>query len=309
VSALLVVEIRRILSRRAVFAAAALVLLGMLIAGSVLFVRSHRQDPAALQAQQQQVEANRRQAVAECASGRFGIPKEEVPTGMTLKQYCEQVVVGTPETEDPAFQLVHYRDVAENLSGLFIAIVMILAASFIGAEWHAGTVTTQLTWEPRRNRVLAAKAIAVALFAFAFFVLAQVLLFGVLAPSALFRGTTEGANLTWLQGVAGIIVRGAFGAALASGIAFAFASIARNTAAAVGAVFVYAAILEPLMRAARPKWQRWYLHDNLATFISGHRLDFTTYGRSVIGAAVLVSLYTLALLLLAMAVFRRRDVT
>jgi ABC-type transport system involved in multi-copper enzyme maturation permease subunit len=308
VSALLAVEIRRILSRRAVFGAAALVLLGMLIAGSVLFVRSHRSDPAQLQAQQQQVEAQRRQAVAECASGSFGIPKQDVPPGMTLEQYCEQVV-GAPEIEDPAFRLVHYRDVAENLSGLFIAVVMILAASFIGAEWHAGTVTTQLTWEPRRNRVLAAKAIAVAMFAFAFFVLAQVLLFGVLAPSAFLRGTTEGANLAWLQGAAGVVLRGGAAAALASGIAFALASLARNTAAAIGAFFVYIAILEPLLRAARPKWQRWYLYDNLATFISGHRLDFTAYGRSVAGAAVVVSTYALLFVLLAMAVFRRRDVT
>ncbi len=307
-SALLAVEIRRILSRRAVFGAAGLVLLGMLVAGSVLFVRSHRPAPAELRAQQQRVEADRRHAVAECASGSFNIPKEEIPPGMTLQQYCEQVI-GTPEIEDPAFRLVHYRDVAENLSGLFIAVLMILAASIIGAEWHAGTVTTQLTWEPRRNRVLAVKAIAIALFAFAFFLLAQILLFGVLVPSAVLRGTTEGATLAWLQGAAGVVLRGAAAAALASVIGFAVASIARNTAAAVGAVFVYVAILEPLIRANRPNWQRWYLYDNLATFVSGHRLDFTTYGRSVAGAAVLICLYTLAFVLAAMAVFRRRDVT
>ncbi|HYT80526.1 MAG TPA: ABC transporter permease subunit [Actinomycetota bacterium] len=307
-SVLLAVEIRRILSRRAVFAAAALVLLGMLIAGSVLFVRSHRPAAGELRAQQQRVEADRRQAVAECASGGFNIPKEEIPPGMTQQQYCEQVI-GTPEIEDPSFRLVHYREIAENLSGLFVAVSMILAASFIGAEWHAGTITTQLTWESRRNRLLAAKAIAVALFAVIFFVLAQVLLFGVLAPAALFRGTTDGVNLAWLQGAAGVVLRGAAAAALASAIAFAVASIARNTAAAVGAIFVYMAVLEPLMRAVRPKWQRWYLYDNLATFTSGQRVDFTTHARSVAGAAVLVSLYALAFLLLAMAVFRRRDVT
>jgi ABC-2 type transport system permease protein len=308
VSALLAVEIRRILSRRAIYLAAALVLLGMLIAGGVLFARSHRLAAAQLQARQQQEEVFRRQAVAECASGKFGIPTKEVPSGMTLEEYCQQIV-GTPELEDPAFQLVHYRVIAENLSGLFIALLMILAASFIGAEWHAGTITTQLTWEPRRTRVLAAKAIAVALFAFVFFVLAQILLFGVLSPAAVFRGTTQGVDSAWFQGAAGVVLRGAAAAALTSAIAFSLASIARNTAAAVGAVFVYIAILEPLIRAARPKWQRWYLYDNLATFISGHRLEFTATGRSVIGAAFLVSLYALAFVLLAMAIFRQRDVT
>jgi ABC-2 type transport system permease protein len=308
VSALLAVEIRRILSRRAIYLAAALVLLGMLVAGGVLFARSHRPDRAQIQTQQQKAEAIRRQQVAECASGGFGIPQEEVPPGMTLEQYCDQIV-GAPEIANPPFRLAQYRLIAENLSGLFIALLMILAASFIGAEWHAGTITTQLTWEPRRNRVLAAKAIAVALFAFAFFVLAQVLLFGVLSPAAVFRGTTQGVNSAWLQGAAGVVLRGAAAAALASAIAFSLASIARNTAAAVGAVFVYIAILEPLIRSARPKWQRWYLYDNLATFISGHRLEFITTGRSVIGAAFLVSIYALAFVLLAMAIFRQRDVT
>jgi ABC-2 type transport system permease protein len=308
VSALLAVEIRRILSRRAIYLAAALVLLGMLIAGGVLFARSHRLAAAQLQARQEKEEMIHRQAVAECASGKFGIPTEEVPSGVTLEEYCQQIV-GTPELEDPAFQLVQYRVIAENLSGLFIALLMILAASFIGAEWHAGTITTQLTWEPRRTRVLAAKAIAVALFAFVFFVLAQILLFGVLSPAAVFRGTTQGVNSVWFQGAAGVVLRGAAAAALTSAIAFSLASIARNTAAAVGAVFVYIAVLEPLVRAARPKWQRWYLYDNLATLISGHRLEFTTTGRSVIGAAFLVSIYAIAFVLLAMAIFRQRDVT
>jgi ABC-type transport system involved in multi-copper enzyme maturation permease subunit len=308
VSALLVVEIRRILSRRAVFAVATLVLLGMLIAGSVLFVKSHRSNPVQLQEQVQQVETERRQAVAKCAAGEFGIPAEEVPPGMTMEQYCEQVI-GTAEIDDAAFRLVRFRDIAENLSGLFIALLMILSASLIGAEWHAGTITTQLTWEPRRNRVLAAKAISVALFAFVFFVLAEVLLFGILAPSAVFRGTTGGVDLGWLQGAAGVVLRGAVAAAFTSAIAFSLASVARNTAAAVAGVFVYIAVLEPLIRAARPRWQPWYLYDNLSTFISGHTPGFTPFGRTVTGAGVLLTVYTMGFVLLAMAIFRRRDVT
>lgn len=307
-SALLAVELRRILSRRAVFGAATLVVLGMLIAGTVLFVRSHRPEDVDLRARQQQAEMDRRQGVAECASGGFGIREEDVPPGMTLEQFCEQVV-GTPEIEDPSFRLVNYRQIAEGLSGLFIALLMILSASFIGAEWHAGTVSTQLTWEPRRNRVLAAKVIAVALFAVAFFILAQALLFGILAPAAVFRGTTDGVNLTWLQGASGLVLRGAAAAALTSAIAFSLASIARNTAAAAGAVFIYIAILEPLIRAARPRWQPWYVYDNVATFISGSRLDLSAPGRSVTGAAVLICMYALASVLIAMAIFRRRDVT
>jgi ABC-2 type transport system permease protein len=308
VSALLGVELRRILSRRAVWAAAAIVVLGMLIAGIVLFARSHRSTSAQLQEQARQVEVEHQRAIAECAAGGFGIPAEEVPPGMTLEQYCQQVV-GTQEIDDTTFRLVRFQEIAQNLSGLFIALLMILAASFIGAEWHAGTVTTQLTWEPRRNRVLAAKSLSAALFAFVFFILANVLLFGILTPSALFRGSADGLTLGWFQGAAGVVLRGAVAAALTSAISFSLASVARNTAAAVGGVFVYIAVIEPLMRAVRPTWQPWYLYDNLSTFISGHTPGFTPFGRTTTGAGVLLAVYTMGFILLAMAVFRRRDVT
>jgi ABC-2 type transport system permease protein len=308
VSALLAVEIRRILSRRAVFLAVALVLLGMLIAGGVLFARSHRLDPAQFRARQQHENLYRRQLLAECASGSLVAGPEGVPEGMTLEQYCQRIV-GTPEIEDLGFRLIHFREIVEGLSGLFIALVMILAASFIGAEWHAGTITTQLTWEPRRNRVFGAKVVAAALFGFAFVLLAQAVLLGAVTPTAVFRGTTDGINAAWVRGAAGLVLRAAGAAGLVAAIAFSLASIARNTAAAVGGAFVYIAVLEPLIRAARPKWQPWYLYDNMATFISGHRLDFTSYPRSVTEAGLLISIYTLGFVLLALALFRQRDVT
>ena len=41
-----------------------------------------------------------------------------------------------------------------------VAAAWLLAASFVGAEWHAGTMGTLLTWEPRRLYVLGAKVAA-----------------------------------------------------------------------------------------------------------------------------------------------------
>ena len=306
--ALLLVEIRRILSRRAVYLAAALVVLGMLIAGAVLFARSHRLDSAQGRALVERARMERQAAIEACARGEFGIPAEDVPPGLTLEQFCEQAV-GTYGVEDPAFPLARFREVAEGLSGLFIALVAILGASFIGAEWHAGTVATQLMWEPRRNRVLVAKVVVAALFGFAFFFLAQVMLLGAVSPAAVFRGTTEGVDAAWMRGAAGLVVRGAGAAGLAAAIAFSLASMARNTAAAVGGLFVYMAILEPLIRNLRPNWRAWYLIDNLVTFITAHQPEFGLPEPTMTGAAILVSAYTVGFVLLAMAVFRRRDVT
>jgi hypothetical protein len=157
--------------------------------------------------------------------------------------------------------------------------------------------------------VLAAKLLATGIFAFGFFVGAELLLFGTLTPAAIFRGTTEGLDLAWLRDAGGVVLRGAAAAALTSTIAFAVASIARSTAAALGGVFIYIAIVEPLIRNLRPRWQPWYLYDNLATFISGHPPELGVSGRSLTGAAMVISIYTTGFVLLALSVFRRRDVT
>jgi len=38
-------------------------------------------------------------------------------------------------------------------------VAWVIGASSIGAEWQARSITTLLTWEPRRARVLAAKVV------------------------------------------------------------------------------------------------------------------------------------------------------
>jgi ABC-2 type transport system permease protein len=302
---LLVVEIRRLLARHIVRFVAALTLFGMLLAGLVLFVRSHRVEAGAAADATAQMQAELDRQIADCAQH---LTPSDVPPGRTVEEFCKEVVF-VPAPPNPAFPLIHYQEVAEGISALFIAILVVLGATSAGAEWHAGTVTTQLTWEPRRAPLFLAKAAAAALVGFVGFWLAEALLFGALAPAAVFRGTTQGVDPHWLRETAEPLLRASAVAAMGAAIGHALAWLARNTAVAVGAVLGYAAVLEPLLRAIRPKWEPWFVVSNAIRFITAHPLDFTTKTRSTTGAGVLLAVYTMGVVLLTLVVFRRRDVT
>jgi hypothetical protein len=303
-STLLVVEIRRLLSRRVVRFVAAMAVFGMLLAGLVLFVRSHRTElaPGDVAARMQ---ASLEQQIADCSQN---LGPSDVPAGLTPEEFCKRIAF-EPTVPNPEFHLTHYREIGEGLSGLFIAILVVLGATSAGAEWHAGTVTTQLTWEPRRAPLFLAKAIAAAIVAFLGFWLVEALLFGVVAPAAVLRGTTQGVDAHWFRITAEPLLRASAVAAMGAMIGHALAWLARNTAVAVGAVLGYAAVVEPLLRAVRPKWEPWLLVSNAVRFITAERLDFTARQRSTIGAGLLLVAYTLGVALVSVAVFRRRDVT
>jgi ABC-2 type transport system permease protein len=305
---LLSVELLRILSRRIVRVVGVLILAAILIAGVVVFARSHRLSPAEHLAGEDRARAEWQAQIDACARGEFGIPAESIPPGTTLAEFCEEAVIGGLIVEDPRFRLTAVKDVLAGTSGFLITLLLVLGASFVGAEWHAGTMSTFLTWEPRRVRVFAAKILAAAAFALVGFLIVQVLLALALVPAAALRGTTKGADLTWLGSTFGMQIRAALMASVAAGIGLSLASIGRNTALALGVGFVYFSILEPFLRVVRPGWQSWFLSDNVATFVSGESSGFIE-GRSPFEAALLISAYTLGLTVVALELFRRRDVT
>jgi hypothetical protein len=170
-----------------------------------------------------------------------------------------------------------------------------------------GTITTLLTWEPRRTRVIVAKVLACAVSVFALAIALQAVLGGVLGLDAAFRGTTEGVDATWVRETSGVAIRAATLASVASVIGFAVASIGRNTAAALGAGFAYLAVIENLVRGLRPGWQRWLFTDNAAVFITGGDVSFT-FERTMLQALVLLAAYAAVLFAVGVVMFRARDV-
>jgi ABC-type transport system involved in multi-copper enzyme maturation permease subunit len=202
-------------------------------------------------------------------------------------------------------------DLKGTLQGTTVPFVLaswLLGSSFIGAEWRAGTMTTLLTWEPRRFRVILSKALVAAFTAAVLTFVMQVVIAGMLLPAAYKHGSST-VDAAWLHSVGGFLGRGAALAAMAGVVGFAIGSVGRNTAFGLGVGFVYLAILEGgLIGNFFPGMRRWLLVGNSIVFVSG-KPDPEVAGRSTIGAGLVLAVYAIGAFMVAAAVFRARDVT
>ncbi len=211
------------------------------------------------------------------------------------------------------FLTQHYRleglpDVFMGTALVLLSVGWMLGASAIGADWHADHVTTILTWEPRRGRVIVAKIVASLASVFVLSLAIQAVLGIALGVDAAARGSTAGADAAWLAESAGVALRVAVLSTIFAGFGFGLASAGRNTALALGVGFGYLVIVENLVRGLRPQWTPWLLTDNSAMFIIGRPLDFPSLGRSTIEAGLYLVSVGAVLLLAAAGLFRFRDV-
>jgi len=301
VKALLLVETRRVIARRLVKGLVILALAGIALAGIIAAATSHRPSPDVVAAAERQAADNLR----ECLAGHSVAP-QDLPPNVTLDEFCRENI--RTEFYYSSNQL-NIRDLPNWIQGAsFILFVgaLVVGASFVGAEWHAGTMTTLLTWEPRRLRVLAAKAVACVAVVFLLAAGLEVVLSLALALVAKTRGITSGLPSGWFRSVVGTIARVGAAAAAASALGLALAMIGRNAAAAMGVSFGYLAIVEGLIRGLKPQWQPWLFGDNLNAFILGG--GSLPGGRSVGGAALVLGVYLGVLLFVAAVSFRVRDV-
>ena len=207
------------------------------------------------------------------------------------------------------YELSSFPDVLKGSSLVLLSVAWMLGASAIGAEWHAGHVTTILTWEPRRGRVMAAKIVASLTSVFVLSLAVQAVLGIALAIDAAGRGSTAGVDASWLSEAAAVALRVALLSSIFAGFGFALASVGRNTAVALGVGFGYLMIVENLVRGLRPQWTPWLLTDNAGLFVVGSQTDVPLLGRTVAGAGLYLAAVAVALLLGASGTFRARDVT
>lgn len=207
------------------------------------------------------------------------------------------------------YEISSLAGVIEGTSLAFVAIGWVIGASSVGADWHASVMTTILTWEPRRGRVIWAKVAACLVSVFVITVILQAVLVGLLIVAAAVSGTTAGADGALFAETAGVAFRSAVLASFCAGLGFGIASLGRNTAAALGVGFAYMLIVENIVRGLKPEWTPWLLTDNAAMFIINERSAFPQLGRSVVGAGLYLAVLTGVVLLAAAAAFRARDVT
>ncbi|MGH2635939.1 MAG: ABC transporter permease [Actinomycetota bacterium] len=206
------------------------------------------------------------------------------------------------------FHLPDLAPILEGTSFLFVIGGWLIGSSFVGAEWQAGTMTTLLTWEPRRLRVLVAKALACAVGVAVVVVVLQAVFGSILALVASTRGSTAGVDDEFLRSVVWLALRISAVSAIGALLGLAIAMVARNTGASIGIGFAYLAVVEGIMRGLRPGWAPWLIGDNANVLVLGRDATFPPIGRSAAEAALVLALYVLGFIAVAAVSFRARDV-
>ncbi len=296
-------EFRRVLARRLVRVLALTGGMVVLAAGVIVFATTEQLSQSELRARRQ-VAAEK---IDECLRGTGGSSAQGRPAGGSGRdQVC---LAGRPShVDDPRFKLKQLRGVLQVATAPLIVAAWLIGASMIGGDWQSRTLTTLLTWEPRRVRLLLAKAVASVAVASLFALAIQGTLGLALLPSLLFHGTTTGADASWPRSLVGIVLRGSGLAAIATSIGFAVASIGRSTATALGIGFAYFVIIENAIGTFLADFRRWLLLGNAIVFVSGRNGGGEVAGRSVIAAGMLLSAIAVGLTVCATVLFRLRDV-
>lgn len=198
-------------------------------------------------------------------------------------------------------------DVLRGLAFIAILIGLVIGASSVGASWQSGTITTVLTWEPRRARVAIVRALVVAVGVFLLVAILLAIFVGLYGVTTGVRGDPA-VPPGWTGEVVAVLLRVAGLAAAASVIGGALAMIGRHTAAALGAVFIYLAVIEGVLRSIRPQLGWVLLGDSIAAVVSGQGLSIHGGTLTVARGSLTVAAYALGLLAIAVASFRLRDV-
>jgi hypothetical protein len=297
-------ELLRLTSRR-LARLAALALLGILLLVQVIAAGRSHEPTAEQQSTIAVVRAQEAEFRKECEAQK---DSGEFPSYFDCS--------GDFGANDPRYRS---EDVLEAVAGGVAVgaavLAFIVGASYIGADWMNGTLQSLLFWEPRRGRVVLAKAAALVTVLVAFTAFAQGVGWLTTMLVAATRGTTEdttfgvqmSAFLTMLRGMVVVSFTGLLG--------FAFAGLARYTGAALGAGFVYFVFVENVIRALRPRWVAYVISTNVSAVMT-KRVDLEQYTdetvTGVIGSvrgAFTLALYLVLLVGAFYAVFSQRDVT
>ena len=195
------------------------------------------------------------------------------------------------------------------------SLSVVVGASFVGAEWACGAMTTLLTWEPRRGRVLMSKLIAAAVSVAIATLIVEVVVALVLLPSAAAHGTTAGMTASWWWSLSGLWLRTGALSAMGAGLGVGLAGLMRNAGGPIATWLIFEFLVAQLLVLWRPGLFRWMPGANVQGFLSDE--DFfggTVNGESLFGftalrAGLILAAYAAALVVASYASFRARDVT
>jgi ABC-2 type transport system permease protein len=242
------------------------------------------------------------------------------------RQQCAGVA---PTEANYGLQAVPFNEVAQI--GLLLSIYLtglamfLVAASSIGAEFTTGSIANWLSFLPRRVPVFTSKLITVTAFALLVSVLASAFVLGMAALlTSVHGGEVSGLSQQLSMAGRGVAVAGALAV-----VGYCAALMTRHTAAALGVLlgylFVWFIRNAPLREQAwAQRLTPWSPEANLAAIVDkgyqyaipvkrltegGLSVEYLQREVSVVHGAVYWIVLLAGLIIMALLIFRRRDVT
>jgi ABC-2 type transport system permease protein len=305
---LVVAELQRIAGRRLVRVTVLVAVLGIAVGGGAAFAFSAPLSPEEHQRRVEEAEVRRvaqDDEIEACLRAHGVVRGEEISDDVAEQCFPAD---GPPGVDDPRFHRTRLEGVLHGVSGTLAIIGWALGASLVGAEFASRSMTTLLTWETRRGRVFLAKSVAAVATTSLFSLAVLVLVALSMWPALALHGAPLQPDDPTLTSLAGDIARGVALTALASGIGFAIATIGRNTAIALGVGFGYIVILENILGSSLERWRQWLVLGNVIVLVSGNDEGGGDIpGRTVVEAAVFLTVVAVAMLAVAAGTFRARD--
>ncbi|WP_418605370.1 ABC transporter permease subunit [Georgenia sp. SUBG003] len=320
-------ELRRLFSRRLVVLAmaGALAVTGLLLLG----VRQSAQpmsDEARAQAQAEYERAradweeNGEEIEAQC---RADEELERESTGQDVDFGCESL------EPQPEWFLVSAPELQDSLPGtvgaaatLLVFLAFLVGATFTAAEVSTGSLSTWLTFEPRRLRVYVAKLLAAALGVLpAAAVVLVVTVAGAWAVTDRY-GLADGMTTRHWSGTGTMVLRILALTALFALVGAALGFLLRHTAAVLGVVVGYVIVVELMLMNYLGELQPWLVVKNVEGWINrgasyfvdvcttgptGTTCEFTERSLAFGHSAVYLVTLTAVVVLAGALVLRRRD--
>jgi len=310
-------ELLRLSSRRITLVAAILAFVAVAGMGTLLAFTAKPPSQAQLEAGQQayqQAVKDAQQYAEEC--------KKDPPADGGCDDF-------TPKPEWYVPQPSSFSDVAGLMALAGTAFVtfaaIVIAASLVGADFSGGGLSTWLSFEPRRGRVFASRAIVTVI---AMAVVASVILtLGLLGLGIAVRAMQGADSITHAGNAAIVALRGVGVVGMAALGALALAFLTRRTIAVVGIAFGYLVVrfVASIFQMTRfyGLMQPWLPETNVLAVMHG-KTDYTIYTQTVtsdgfsynaeqhvIGwehGLLYLGVGLVILVVLAVVSFRRRDV-
>lgn len=203
------------------------------------------------------------------------------------------------------------------------ALLFLVGATWVGAEWSTKSMVALLFWEPRRVKVITTKLGVLLGASVLVGVVGQVLWFLAAKALAATRGSTGSLPGGFYGDLLATQARGVLLGVVGACFGFALSNLVRNTGAALGIGFVYFAVVENAVRVLRPTWQPALLSNNAAALLSPGGLRLYVDGTYVdargqlqqgheivlshLHGAVVLSVTAAVLVAIGMVLFARRD--